>query len=355
MIATIIIIILVTGGSVSNFYLKKSVLDSFSFLIASIIGLLVAFTYYEPVSAMIINKGFMVQAAQGLSLFIIYTLTTVIVGVISDQIVGSNIDFGHGVKIATTIVCGLLVGLISSGIIVTSLGTFPPIALSYNRFDDTIHLQNAKSLIVPVDSFVTGLYGHMADGAMSSKKKFSFYHSDFLNHIYINRHRSKENALLVAGKGAVSIPKNGVKVEDIDDSATTLIRIGIKNKKISDGGIATKKGTTAITPGQFRLVCQKKKPDGSFSGEIKTIYPVTYRIVLDKDDSRREVSDLGVLVILDRDNFKNRTAPVELAFKVPSGMTANYLQFRNNVMIEVPWPATKEQLENEGDPFAEKG
>ncbi len=350
MIATIIIIILITGGSVSRFYLKNSVLDSFVLLMSSIIGILVAFTYYEPVAAMVISKGFIAESAQGWCLFIIYTITTIVVAVICDQIVGSNIDFGNGAKIAAAVVCGLLVGLMSSGVLVASLGMQPPATVTYNRFDETINLRNAKSPFIPVDSFVTGLYGRMADGAMSSKKKFSLYHTDYLDQVHVNRHKSKEGAALVAGKGAVSIPKNGVKIEDDDGQATTWVRIGISNKKIADGGSANKEGVVAITPGQFRLVCQKQT-NGSFSGKIEAIYPIKYRVTT-KDETHKEVSNLGELETLDRENFVNRKAPVELVFDVPSGMMARYLQFRNNVMIEVPRPATKDELD-EADPFAD--
>jgi len=355
MIATIIIIILITGGSVSRFYLKNSLLDSFVLLMASIIGILVAFTYYEPVAAMVIGKGVIVQSAQGWCLFIIYALTTVIVAVICDQIVGSNIDLGNGAKITAAIVCGLLVGLMSSGVLIASFSMEPPSMMSYNRFDETINLQNPKSPIIPVDTIVTGLYGWIADGAMGSKKKFSLYHTDFLDQIHINRRKTKEGAVSVAGKGAISIPRNGVKLEDNDGQARTLIRVKIKNNKIADGGTATKGGTIAFTPGQFRLVCQKKRPDGKFSGKIKVLYPVTYRIAAAKKKSRKKVSDLGELVMLDRDSFIKKMAPVELAFEVPSGITARYLQFRNNVMIEVPGPATEDELKEYGDPFAKNG
>ncbi|MBW8035385.1 MAG: hypothetical protein FVQ79_07090 [Planctomycetes bacterium] len=353
MIVTIIIIILMTGGCLSRFYLKNSLLDSFVQLMASIIGVLVAFTYYEPVAALVINKGFIVQSAHGWCLFIIYAITTVIVAVICDQIVGSNIDLGNGAKIAAAIVCGLLVGLMASGVLIASFGMDPPSVMSYNRFDETIILKNPKKPIIPVDSLVTGLYAWMADGAMGSKKKFSLYHTDLLDQIHINRHRTKEGAALVAGKGTISIPRNGVKIVDYDGQAITMARVKIKNSKIPNGGATDKKGNIAITPGQFRLVCQKKRPDGSFSGDIKVLYPVTYRVAT-KNKFHKKVSDLGELIALERNSFVNKMAPVDLTFEVPSGITARYLQFRNNVMIEVPGPATEEELK-ENDPFAKNG
>lgn len=355
MIVTIIVIILMTGGCLSRFYLKNSLLDSFVQLIASIIGILVAFTYYEPLAAILISKGFIVQSAQGWCLFIIYALTTVIVAVICDHIVGSNIEFANSAKIVAAIVCGLLVGLISSGVLIASFGMEPPSVMCYNRFDETINLRNAKSPIIPVDSLATGLYAWMADGAMGSKKKFSLYHTDFLDQIHVNRHKKKAGAALVAGKGSISIPRNGVKIEDNDGQAITMVLVKIKNNKIADGGTATKKGTIAITPGQFRLVCRKKRSDGSFSGKTNVLYPVTYRVATAEDKSRKKVEDLGELVTLDRDIFIKKMAPVELAYEVPSGMTARYLQFRNNIMIEVPRPATEDEMKENGDPFAKNG
>jgi len=350
MIATIIIIILITGGIVSRFYLKKSLLQSLALLMSSIIGILVAFTFYEPLATLAINKGLLIQSAHGWCLLILYVLTTTIVAVICDQIVGSNIDLGNFAKVAAAVVCGLIFGLISSGVLVASFSMQPPAVISYNRFDETINLRNPKTPIIPADKFATSLYGWMADGAMASKKKFSLYHADYLDQMHINRHKSKQGAALVAGKDAISIPRNGVKIEDNDGQLLTMVRVKIKNSNIADGGAADKKGNVSITPGQFRLVCQKKRPDGSFSAQVKVLYPVIYNVTVIEDNSYEKVEDLGQLIPLQRDIFVGKKAPIDLAFEIPSNITARYLQFRNNVMIEVPRPATEEQLE-ESDPF----
>lgn len=350
MIVTLIIIILIIGASVSRFYLKNSILQSLALLMSSIFGMIVAFTFYEALAALAISKEFMVQSAHGWSLLALYALTTVIITVISDQIVGSNIELGQGAKTAAALICGLLVGLISSGIVVAAFEMQPAGKKSYNRFSDTINLNNPKKPMIPANVIVTALYGHIANGAMSSKKKFSLYHTDFLDQMHLNRHKSKQGAALIAGKDAIKIPRNGVMIEDNEGQMLTMIRVKIKSTKISKGGAANKAGTLAFTPGQFRLVCQKKRPDGSFSGRIRVLYPVTYRVTAGEDTSRKEIENLGQLVPLGRDNLVGNNAPVDLAFEIPSDITARYLQFRNNLMVEVPKPATEEQLE-EYNPF----
>ena len=349
MIVTIIIIILITGGFVSHFYLKCSPLTSFVTLMASIFGMLVAFTYYEVLAGFIINKGYIAQWAQGFCLILIYALTTVIVRVICDYIITAEIDFGQPAKVITAIVCGVIVGFISSGVIVTALATTPPGALSYNRFDEIVNLRNPKNPLIPVDSIVTGLYGWIADGAMASKSKFGLYHADFLNQIHLNRHKAENGAVQIAGTKAVSIPKNGARItQDKDGPEYTLIQTKISGREIANGGIVLKTGKAAFTPGQLRLICQQKRPNGAFAGRIVTLYPIKYRVNAEGKDFKK-VSDLGELVTLDRDKFVNRAARVDLAFEVPSNMTPRYLEFRNNFVIRVPKTLTEEELKDIAD------
>jgi hypothetical protein len=349
MIVTIIIIILVTGGFVSNFYLKCSPLASFVTLMASIFGVLVAFTYYEVLAGFIINKGYVVQWAQGLCFILLYALTTVILRLICDYIVGADIiDFGQPAKVITAIVCGVIVGFISSGMIVTALAMTPPGVMSYNRFNETVNLRNSKKPFIPVDSIACGLYEWIADGAMASKNKFGLYHSDFLDQIHLNRHKAKDGAIQIAGSEAITIPKNGVIIKPGKDGLEyTIIQTKISGRAIADGGIVLKTGEAAFTPGQLRLICQQKRLDGAFTGRIMTVYPVKYRIAAE-NKTFEEVSDLGELVTLDRNSFDKRVARVDLAFEVPSNMTPRYLEFRNNFVIQVPKPLTEEELKNAG-------
>lgn len=344
MIVTIIIIILVTGGFVSHFYLKCSPLTSFITLMASIFGVLVAFTYYEVLAGLMINKGYVVQWAQGLCFVVIYALTMVILRVICDYIVGADIDFGKPAKVITAIVCGVIVGFISSGMIVTALAMTPPGTLSYNRFNETVNLRNPKKPFIPVDSIVTGLYEWIADGAMASKNKFGLYHADFLDQIHLNRHKAKGGAIQIAGSEAVTILKNGARItQGKDGQEYTIIQTNLSARTIVDGGIVIKTGQAAFTPGQLRLICQQKRPDGAFTGRIMTVYPVKYRVNAEKKNFKT-VSDLGELVTIDRSSFDKRVARVDLAFEVPSNMTPRYLEFRNNFIIKVPKPLTEEEL-----------
>ncbi len=66
MFAMILILIIVLL-SVAHFYLKSGALVSFATFAAAVFGVIVAFTYYEPLTNMLLSRGYGLQwAATGI-------------------------------------------------------------------------------------------------------------------------------------------------------------------------------------------------------------------------------------------------------------------------------------------------
>ena len=136
MIALIAIIVIVLL-TMAYFFLKSPLLTSIATIFAAIIGVLVAFNFYEIVAEQLLSRGHGGQWAQPICLLLLFVITLVLLRVACDQIIGANLDFGSIPKQIMAIVCGFVAGLIISGTLIVAL-TMSPLSPSmpYERFPD---------------------------------------------------------------------------------------------------------------------------------------------------------------------------------------------------------------------------
>jgi uncharacterized membrane protein len=121
--AIIFIVILLT---LAHFYLKCSIMTSFSTMLASIFAMIIAFTYYEKLAELFVSRGYGVNWAHFGCFMLAFVLGFALMRALADLLVGANIDLGQKqVKMAASLVCGLFTGVIISGSLLVALGMLP--------------------------------------------------------------------------------------------------------------------------------------------------------------------------------------------------------------------------------------
>ncbi|HPD45915.1 MAG TPA: CvpA family protein [Anaerohalosphaeraceae bacterium] len=345
----ILIIILLT---MAQFYLKNKAMTSFVTMMASIFGLIVAFAYYEPVAGFLIDKGYGGQWAQSGIFFVLFIVTSAIIRTLGDLVWDPDVEFAPAVTKGAAAVCGLVTGLIIAGMVHVSVAMTPGTAKQpYKRFGDgqsaITNVSNAKKPPIAADGMVSGLFSWISKGSLSSSKSFAVYHAGYLDQLHLNRYKTKAGVYRVAGKTAISVPRKGLRRLEGDDNLI-IVRMEVKRGDIKSGGASAGKGDVTFMLGQVRLICKKQGAENT-RGAGTAIYPEG-RVVSKRDDPENKdraltglmsgrvvtASTLDEVVTLGSNAFKGSQAPVDLAFKVPAGMTPVLLQFKDNVVVSVP-------------------
>ncbi len=365
-----ILILIVVLLSVAHFYLKSGALVSFATFVGAVFGIIVAFTYYEPLAGQLLSRGYGGQWALPVIYVLLFVLTFAVFRAAADLIFAQDIELHTLITKTTAVICGTLTGLIISGVMIIALAMAPTSAKwPYSRLGDgqaavtVASIRSPANPLIRADGFVTSLFSLISRGSLSSRKSFAVYHTDFLNQVHLNNYKAKaeEKVYTVAGKSAVSVPKKGVRKLDSDNDNLTVVRMNVKNADIKSGGARGAEGDVTFTLGQVRLIC-KKNGQIDTRGSAIAIYPegrVVSRRAADKEADKKDLTgamsgrvlekrSLDEIIKLDRDDFKigNRGADarVDLAFKVPSGMEGVLLEFKQNVAVSVPAsvPASEE-------------
>lgn len=359
MFATIFILIVVLL-SVAHFYLKSGALVSFATFVGAIFGVIVAFTYYEPLAGQLLSRGYGGQWALPGIYVLLFVLTFAVFRAAADLIFAQDIELHIVITKTTAVICGMLTGVIISGVMIIALAMAPTSAKwPYARLGDgqravtVANIRSPANPLIRADSFVTSLFSWMSRGSLSSNRSFAVYHTDFLNQVHLNNYKAKEKVYTVAGYSAVSVPKKGVRQLDSDNDNLTVVRMEVKNTDIKKGGARDPKGDVAFTLGQVRLIC---KPNGQTDtrGSAIAIYPegrVVSRRAADKEADKKNLTGAMSGRVLEKHSLdeiiklvRGAGTRVDLAFKVPSGMEGVLLEFKQNVVVSVPAsvPASEE-------------
>ena len=367
MLAMVLILIIVLL-SVAHFYLKSGALVSFATFAAAVFGVIVAFAYYEPLTNMLLTRGYGGQWASAGIYMVLFVLTFAVIRTAADFMFGQDVELGNVITKMMAIVCGIVTGLIVSGVVLVALAMAPiPAKWHYARLGDgdsavtAANIRSPSKPLIRADGIVTGLFGWISRGSLSSKKSFAVYHTDFLNQVHLNNYTAKKKVYTVAGNRAVRVPKKGVRKLDGDNDNLTVVRMEVKNADIKKGGARDAEGDVTFTLGQVRLIC-KKNGQTDTRGSAVAFYPegrIVSRRRADKKAEKKNLTgvmngrvlekrSLDKIIKLGRDEFmiggKSADARVDLAFDVPSSMEAVLLEFKQNVAVEVPasTPASEE-------------
>jgi len=344
LIGTIVIILL----CIAQFYLKSSALTSFATTISALFGMIIAFNYYEALADQLISRGYEWQWAHAGCFVLLFVIGLAAIRSLGDFLLGTNINFGPTVKHTAAGICAVITGLIISGAFLITLALSPAgPKLSYNRFDQTITtagINNPNKLALNVDGFVAGLFGWISKGSLSSDKSFAVYHADFIDQIHLNSHKAPEKVFMISSKDALTIPgkgKKAVRKKDFDGQQLTVVRIGLKDRDIADGGAKDPKNIVSFTPSQIRMICKDSGQSDTITGNAKVVYPslitnIRARTSGVEDETISVKKDLGTIITLRGEDFQKRVGWLDIAFDVPETMEGVLLQFKQNAVIELP-------------------
>ena len=240
-------------------------------MLCALVAGAVAFAAWEPLAYMLLNAGglpkFIPQFAWGLGLAVPFILSFVILRVLCDSLIKSNLTLPKGAELGIGGVCGAVSGIVSTGICVIAFGHMqvPGDIMGFYgvKRDRGGQLKTRNSLLVPVHSITAGLYNTLSTGAFATAKPLAEWSPE------LDRNTTLFHDTVDGGKGAVSMPTNAVKftgdlhrVQAGPTGESLVVGLEFTSKAMDHGNRLT------ITNSQVRLVSNQgevQHPEGWFS------------------------------------------------------------------------------------------
>ncbi|HCO94290.1 MAG TPA: hypothetical protein DIU00_10115 [Phycisphaerales bacterium] len=357
-------VILIILGCAALQYFKGTVVRAFAMIIIAICASVVAFGYFEALANLIIKRGndgsmlSLVPWAQTLSFILLFVVTFGILQTGATFLTHNPVDLGFLPERIGRVVCGIILGFIVSGLLLTALQMAPlPLSYPYQRFDpQRLEPDNPGGALLRADGFATGLFGIISKGSLSGKNSFKTLHPGYLDQLFLNRFLGDVSAVsgvfpaIEVQKPAVWPASQAVK-EQVDKFVSelrtrggkvayepagksvalpistkeaynpTIVRVGIKKRAINR---EVKINGGAFTPSQLRLICIRRN-----TGEAVNAYPIGYLKSKDEIQISPEIK-------LSTNNIQGNAKFIDFVFCVPSGYEPALVQFKLNSIVEIP-------------------
>ena len=214
--ASLAVVIIILGCAALQ-YFKGTFVKAFAMIIFAIISSVVAFGFFEACANLIISRGndgsmlSLVPWAQTLSFILLFIVTFGVLQTAAVYVMRHEVDFGFLPELIGRVVCGIILGFIISGLLLTALQMGPlPLSYPYERFDSArLDPDNPSGVLLNADGFATGLFGIISNGSLSGKNSFKTIHPNYLDQLFLNRFLG--DASSVSGVyPAIEVPKPGV-------------------------------------------------------------------------------------------------------------------------------------------------
>ncbi|MCX5636493.1 MAG: hypothetical protein NTX52_02210 [Planctomycetota bacterium] len=359
-------VVLVIAGCAAYQYLKGTLVKAFATIIIAICASAAAFGYFETLANIVISQAgdgrfaSLIPWAHSLCFVLLFILTFALLQTAASQLTHQPIDLGLWPERIGRVVCGVFLGLIISGVLLTALAMAPlPNNYPYQRYDqrnlDT-ETPTPKKVLLNADGFATGWFSMMSNGslcAIRNPRSFAAVRPNFLDQLFLNRHNIADGIPIVTSSQAIEVPqKNGAwfAPEDIKDSDgtsvspksghnLTIVRVGIKR--------SAAKEASQFTLSQLRLICKRKgDSENAFTGKVKNVYPVGYLKAANQLQKKR----LNDLIKINLSDFTENVKWIDFAFyvpgsspNVPGGFVPLVVEFKLNNIAEVPLPVSADQ------------
>ena len=362
-------VLLIILGCAALMYFKGSIAKGVVTIIVLVCASIVAFGYFELLAGFLTGKGSgskypaIVPWAHVISFSLVFIVAFAILQTVALQLMRHPVDFGVLPEQIGRVICGLLLGLFASGILLTAAAMAPlPNKYPYQRFDErTPNPAAPDKVLLNADGLVTGWFAMVSKGSFSAilkPKSFATLRAGFLNQLHLNRSAADNDISLLSRYDSVQVlKKNGAwsLSEAIKDSqgndvpakaghTLTVVRIGINRNALTDAG----KFTTA----QLRLICRPKidieKP---LAGKAVTVYPIGYLTA----GNRLKKKKLNELITIDSTDYGQNAAQkwIDFAYYIPADHAPVLVGFKLNSLAEVPKPVSADQAPPPA-PFVEK-
>jgi len=363
-----IAVVLIILGCAAYQYFKGTFIRAFATIIIAVCASVAAFGFFEVLANVFISKGDnsrflpLVPWAQTLCFTLLFI---VVFGALQTGMMFLTrrpVDLGFMPERVGRVVCGIFLGLLLSGFLLTALGMAPlsnkyRSIFSYQRFDG-----KRSKVLLNADGFATGLFSIISKGSLSGKRSFATIHPDFLDQVHLNRLISGTSTL-TCNPPAISLPKPAVwpapqslseqvsqivsqlnrqgKLKDEStgksismpgpgsDYQPTIVRVGIKRRALS---IKPKINVGVFILPQLRLICKRQGyGDDPLAGTGINIYPIGHLKAADQ-------IQVSTNIEIDRHDFEDDKAGekwIDFVFCIPRDYVPVLLEFKQNSIVEI--------------------
>ena len=133
----VILTILIIVSCACGFFMKFSVLKAFTTVVSVFLGMTVAFGFYEVLAEILISRGHLVPWAHAVSFALLNIIGFALFAAVCNYLVGSDIKFGGIIDRSVIVTCGIVCGLLASGLLLVTMSLAPISAQKpYPRFGD---------------------------------------------------------------------------------------------------------------------------------------------------------------------------------------------------------------------------
>ncbi len=342
-----LIVLLIIAGCAALIFLKGTIVRALAAIISAVCANIIALSYFEFLSNFLITRNKFVGWAQTLVFLLLFLFSFVVLMAISTQLTRKKVNLGVLAERIGRIVCGIFLGLIISGILLTAFAMAPlPNKYPYQRFDETRpDPDNPKRVLLNADGLTTGWFSIISSGSLSGKRSFAILHADFLNQIYLNRHNATSADSIISDSDAIRVQKQKavwLAPENIKDSSGKSIppksghKLMIVEVRFTRKAIQT---SNNFTLSQLRLICKPQGDENIFAGKGITIYPIGYL----KTAQRLQIKNLTDKIQLKSDDFQGQTLTFNFGFHVPTDYVPALIEFKQNAIAVLPTPIGAEQ------------
>lgn len=368
-----LIVVLIILGCAAFQYFKGTVVRAFSTIIIAICAGMIAFGFFEALANVFISRGddsrfiSLVPWAQTLCFILLFVLAFAILQTALTLLTRQPVDLGFLPERIGRVVCGIILGLITSGFLLSAFQMAPlSTNYPYKRFDPAkLDVESPNRVLFNADGLVSGLFNMLSKGSFSGKRSFAVLHPSYLDQLFFNRlNRVGQTSIISSLTPSIEVPRPAVwpASEAIREQAdrfitelrtrggklayddggklvllpvstkgsgdTTIVRIGFKRRAIRRS--AQVNGGT-FTPSQLRLICKRKGSAGDeLSGEGINVYPLGFLKSAKEIQVRPEIK-------LGTDDFKRNsdTKEIDFVFRIPNGFEPVLVQYKLNNVVEI--------------------
>lgn len=348
-----LVMLVIIAGCAVVLYLKGTLMQGLTLIVNALFAGFVAFAFYETLADVLTKYAASIAVwSQMICFLLLFILVLAILQTVTMQLGKEKIDLGLWPERIGRIISGVLLGYIITGYLLTALALAPlPNKFPYARFDERNPdpAKPSKAMFSP-DGFVSGFFGTISKGSFASLAKpqsFAVLHADYLNQLYLNRHKVSQDVSIQTSTPALSIPsKAGVweapaTLRDTEGQALParpgetlmLVRVGIKKNALKDAG--------KFTLSQWRLICVPKTDSAQpLAGHGRAAYPIGYIGA----GGHLEKKSLGELITIDAASVSEKSKNIDFAFYVPAGLSPALISFKGNNIEKVSAPVSGEDV-----------
>lgn len=255
-------------------------------LVCVLISGAIAFAVWEPVTYAIMNadssrSAWLVDLAWGLGLAGPFAISLAILRLGIDALLPNNADLDGVSNLVGGGVCGILAGVITSGIFIISLGylRFETSLMGYEPFgyDNNGSIIRNGRLLLPVDRLTAGFYSSLSNSTFSVEENMAKWHPNLADEgplLRVNyeegksRHTMKPDSFEVFGRYTVETTGGGLLNDSFSPKKYTFTEIDKEpvsegNSRI-DGFVVKfnaaaneKSGRILVGNSQMRLIVQQ--------------------------------------------------------------------------------------------------